>query len=776
MAAAIDAIAGPGAPLAAGGLLEVRPERESFWVRPGGATAVALRGDDVVELVDPRGGRPVEVTLAGPDGREAFDALGLTADRPASLLRGLGADVFATALAAAGLDPHAARAAILLGSDAPGGARHRMTAARDALLVVAAPATGAPDDPDLLVQVQRAAPAGRVPRDDAELPPPLAEPRLELRVDAATARDYTVRAGEFIQIIDVHGRQCSDFVAFHRAKLEAGIERGMDATATRSMTGIATPRPGLRGKFFDTDLLPLVEVVQDTVGRHDTFALACTARYYEDLGYPGHVNCTDNFNGVLSGWGVAPRGGWPALNLFYNTAFDSSHLLLGDEPWSRAGDYVLLRALDDLVCASSACPDDIDPSNGWEVTDVHVRVYRPEERFSVSMATRADAALPARMTADSAFGSRIRALGADMADGGGFWLPERFHGHGATAEYLACRERVAVMDLSQLRKWEVLGPDAETLVQRAITRDARRLSVGQVSYTAVCDDTGAMVDDATVFRLAQDNWRFVGGCDTDELLLRETAGRHGLERVWIKPATDELHNLAVQGPRSREVLAPLIWSGPTQPDLADLRWFRFLVGRIGGPQGIPVVVSRTGYTGELGYEVFCHPRDGEAVWDAVMEAGAAHGIAPLGLDALELLRVEAGLILAGHEFGQGEDPFEAGIGFTVALDGEDFTGREALIERRDHPRERLVGLLVDGGEAPAHGDAVLAGRRPVGVVTSPIVSPHLRVPVAMARMAVQHAEDGAAVEIERAEGRRRRLTATVTPLPFYDPGKERPRA
>lgn len=736
------------AALAPNGLLEVRRERESFWVRAGGTTVVALRGDDRVELIDPRGGRTLEVALRDEDGRDAFDALGLTPDRPG-------------------------RTARLLGADTPAGGRLELRVERDALAVFAAPATGEPDDPDLLLQIHRAVPAVR---EETELPPPLAEPRLELRVDAATARDYTVQAGEYIQIIDVAGRQCSDFVAFHRAKLEDGIERGLDATATRSMTGRAYPEPGLRGKFFDTDLMPLVEVVQDTVGRHDTFALACTARYYEDLGYPGHANCTDNFNSVLAGWGVAPRGGWPALNLFYNTAFDASHLLLGDEPWSRPGDHVLLRALDDLVCASSACPDDIDPSNGWEVTDVHVRVYRPEHRFSVAITHRPDIDLPPRTTTDTAFGTRVRGLGADMTDGGGFWLPERFHGHGATAEYLACRERVAVMDLSQLRKWEVLGPDAETLIQRTITRDARRLAVGQVSYTAVCDETGAMLDDATVFRLGQDNWRFVGGCDADELLLRETAERHGLERVWIKPATDELHNLAVQGPRSRDVLAPLIWSGPTQPDLTELRWFRFLVGRIGGPQGVPVVVSRTGYTGELGYELFCHPRDGEAVWDAVMAAGADHGIAPLGLDALELLRVEAGLILAGHEFGGGEDPYEAGIGFTVALDGEDFTGRDALRERRDHPREQLVGLVLDGGEAPAHGDVVLAGRLAAGVVTSGIVSPHRCTPVALARVAVRHADPGTELLVQRSDGRRRTLAATVTTLPFYDPGKERPRA
>ena len=112
----------------------------------------------------------------------------------------------------------------------------------------------------------------------------------------------------------------------------------------------------------------------------------------------------------------------------------------------------------------------------------------------------------------------------------------------------------------------------------------------------------------------------------------------------------------------------LVWTPPTQPALEDLKWFRFLVGRIGGYQGIPVVVSRTGYTGELGYEVFCHPDDGPAVWDAIWEAGQPHGLKPLGLDALDMIRIEAGLIFAGYEFDDQVDPFEAGIGFTVKLD------------------------------------------------------------------------------------------------------------
>ena len=141
----------------------------------------------------------------------------------------------------------------------------------------------------LVVELQRAVPR---PREEVELPAPLAEPRLDFRVDKASALAYEVREGEYIQIIDVAGRQCSDFLAFHAHKLDAGVERGLDPQVTRTLMGTAYPTVGLHSKYYDADMDPLCQVVQDTVGRHDSFALACTARYYEDLGYPGHVNCT----------------------------------------------------------------------------------------------------------------------------------------------------------------------------------------------------------------------------------------------------------------------------------------------------------------------------------------------------------------------------------------------------------------------------------------------------------------------------------------------------
>jgi aminomethyltransferase len=763
------------------GLKPVDRSFESWWVRPGSATVVEVHAGDRVTVIDPDGGQLAEVTALARDGREDLGALGAAADAPATVLRKLVAngddDGFLGVLHARGLRPHDARALRLFAENGRAGASQSFECERDALLVVAAPGgrlvDGDPPSSALVIEVNRAEPRDEV---DLELPPPLAEPRLDFRVDKASALAYEVRAGEYIQIIDVKGKQCSDFLAFHEHKLQQGVERGIDGVTTRTLMASAVPAPGLYSKYYDMDMDPLVELVRDTVGRHDMFALACQAKYYEDMGYPGHVNCTDNFNGQVKPYGIAERKGWEALNFFYNTAFDSDHLLVMDEPWSRPGDHVLLRAMSDLVCASSACPDDIDPANGWETTDIHVRVYSPQNRFSTAIAHRVTPEAEPVLTKETAFHPRTSELTKSFVEYRGYWLPHCFNNEGGIAEYWACREKAVMMDLSPLRKWEILGPDAETLVQQAVTRDMRRLAVGQVAYTAVCNETGGMIDDATVFRLGQDNFRFIGGDEYDGVWLKELAERLGVN-VFVKPSTDQLHNVAVQGPASRDIMKEIVWTPPTQPSLEELKWFRFLVGRFGGYDGTPVVVSRTGYTGELGYEVFCHPDDGAAVWDAISAAGQAHGLKPLGLEALDMIRIEAGLIFAGYEFDDQVDPFEAGIGFAVKLDSEDdFVGKEALIERSAHPQRTLVGLELEGNETAGHGDEVYDGRRRVGVITSGTRSPILRKNIALCRMAVQYSELGTRVEVGKLDGLQKRIPAEVVRFPFYDPDKTKPRS
>ena len=547
------------------------------------------------------------MAVFGPDGREDMAALGTRADSRSAALANLpaGDEENAHALVAA-LEQHRidfanAPTLRLFGGDTCPGDQESFTAERDVVCFVTAP--GKPmrvdeQDPptDLRIIVKRA----QMTKGPASvLPPPLAPARLDLRVNKATARAYEVKAGEYMQVIDVEGRQYSDFLAFDRIRLERGIERGLDVTTTRTLMGAAYPRPGLYAKFFDQDMQPLVEVVRDTVGRHDTFSLACTSRYYADMGYPGHVNCSDNFNASLDPYGVAPRQGWPAINFFYNTGIDGKNQMFLDEPWSRPGDYVLLRALTDMVCASSACPDDIDAANGWNPTDIHVRVYPVKHTFSRGVAYRMTPDAEPEMTRETAFHPQTSALTRNFVEYRGFWLPTCFTGKGAVEEYYACRERAVIMDLSPLRKFEVLGPDAEALMQWAVTRNVRKLSVGQVVYTAMCYETGRMLDDGTIFRLGPDNFRWICGDDYAGLWLRQQAKKLGL-RVWVKSSTHQLHNVSVQGPKSRDILQDAVWTTPSQPKIGELKWFRFTIGRFGDRNGVPILVSRTGLYGRAG--------------------------------------------------------------------------------------------------------------------------------------------------------------------------------
>ena len=704
---------------------------ERYRVPPEGSIVVALGEGDELTIEDPEGGQVAEL-----DGERFFD-----------------------------------------GSQGPG-ARESIRIPRPALTCIAAPGSLMRVDEstpptELTVTVRR---AGLGDRAEPPLPPPLAPVRAEFRVSRATALAYEVGEGEYVQILDVAGRQCSDFLAFDAKALGRGVERGLDATATRTVMGRACPQPGLYAKFLDADMRPLVEVVRDTVGRHDTFGLACTAKYYEDQGYPGHANCSDNFSAALAPNGVAARRGWPAINFFYNTAFDRNQVLYLDESWSRPGDYVLLRATTNLICASSACPDDIDAANGWNPTDIHVRIYEAKRSFSKGVAYRMMPDSVPQLTRETPFHPRTSALTRHFVEYRGYWMPGCFANEGPVKEYHACRERAVIMDLSALRKFEVMGPDAEALLQATLTRNVRRLAVGQVAYTAMCYETGGMLDDGTVMRLGRDNFRWVCGNDYSGVWLREQAAKRGM-RVLVKTSTEQLCNFAVQGPRSRDILKEVIWTQPVATKLEELKWFRFTIGRLRDADGPAVLVSRTGYTGELGYEIWCHPKDALPVWDAVVAAGEPHDLTPLGMDALDMLRIEAGLVFAGFDFDDTTSPFEAGIGFTVAADKEeDYVGRTALQRHREHPHRTLVGLNLDGNEVASHGDCVHVGRSQVGVITSATSSPLLRMSIALCRVAIEYATQGTRVEVGKLDGHQKRLGATVTRIPFYDPEKTRVRS
>ena len=756
---------------------------ERHPVPGGGSRAVPVFKGDEISVLDREGLQPGEMVFFRPDGVSDAGMLGADnmgrADGVISVLAGgspSGARV-ARALDKAGFDLGKAQAIRLFSEGSRAGDMATYHVDCDGLLIVAAP--GGPMDPgastpptELILYIRRANPG---PAKGGLAPPdPLADPLHDINIQPGQAKSYEVKEGEFIQVLDVQGRECSDFQAFALRDLDNGLEREIDPTTTRTLMGSLYPMPGLFSKYWTVDHQPLVEIVQDTCGRHDTFGLACTARYYEDLGYPGHVNCSDNINADLAQYGIRPRGGWPAINFFFNTMLDDTNALSMDDPWSRPGDYVLLRALTDLICVSSACPCDVDQANGWNPTDIQVRTYGASETFSRSFGYRKSAEADLEQTKETGFHTSFARHTRDFVEYNGYWLPNTFTNHGPLAEYWACREKAVIMDLSPLRKYEVVGPDAEELLQRCLTRNISKLAVGQLFYTAICYEHGGMIDDGTIFRLGETNFRWIGGNDTSGLWLREQAEKLDLN-AWVRSSTDQLHNVAVQGPLSRDILKEVIWTAPANPTVEELGMFRFTPARLTDFKGTAVVIGRAGYSGELGYEVFCHPKDAEEVFDAIWAAGEPKGMIPLGLAALDMVRIEAGLIFAGSEFDDQTDPFEAGIGFTVPLKSknDDFIGRTALEERKAHPHRKLVGLEVESGLVPSPGDCLRIGKAQVGEITSAVKSPILGKVIALARVSVTHSEPGTEIEIGQLDGQQKRLKAHVVPFPHFDPTKER---
>ncbi len=321
------------------------------------------------------------------------------------------------------------------------------------------------------------------------------------------------------------------------------------------------------------------------------------------------------------------------------------------------------------------------------------------------------------------------------------------------------------MDLSALRKYEVIGPDAEALMQRAITRDVRKIAVGQVTYTALCYDHGGMLDDGTVFRLGPNNFRLVCGNDYCGPWLRDLAAEHGL-KAWVKSSTDQLHNIAVQGPKSREILKDIVRTPASQPTLAELKWFRFLVGRIGEGDGVPSSCRAPAIPARSATRSSAIPTTPS--WSGTPYGRRASPTASPRSASVRSTWCASNPVSSSPAsiFCDQTDPFEAGIGFTVAADkADDYVGRDALARRRANPHRKLVGLEVETNEAVGHGDPVYAGRAQIGQVTSAVRSPILKKTIALARLDVTRSEIGGAVEVGRLDGHQKRFAATIVRFP-----------
>ncbi|MGH3024767.1 MAG: aminomethyltransferase family protein [Gaiellaceae bacterium] len=359
----------------------------------------------------------------------------------------------------------------------------------------------------------------------------------------------------------------------------------------------------------------------------------------------------------------------------------------------------------------------------------------------------------------TAFDGPQRELGAEFMDWEGWSWPSDFGD--AVAEHHAVRQNVGVWDESPLRKWDFSGPDALAAADRIFTNDMLGLEAGQVRYAPFCDGDGKMVGDGTVFKFTDASCWVITALDSDLDHMQDVVA--GMD-VSIEPITEDLPHVQLQGPGSRELLAGLV-----DEDVETLPYFRFLphqvhVGRL------PCWVSRTGYSGELGYELFCDPDHAEDLWGVLTEAGAK----PYGLAAVETLRIESGLIFIGYDYFQHKtDPFDMSLDKVIRLDGGDFQGKAALAETAKSPPRRLVTLAVEGSEVPEYGAAVTKDGAPAGTLTSPCESPTLGRVIGMAVLETRLAGKGESVEVALGDGT---VAATVDDFPVYDPEKTRPRS
>ena len=369
----------------------------------------------------------------------------------------------------------------------------------------------------------------------------------------------------------------------------------------------------------------------------------------------------------------------------------------------------------------------------------------------------------------TAFDKVQREAGANWTDWEG-WAWAADFGDPA-AEHVATRTACNLWDESPLRKWDLDGPDALALADALFANDMSALEIGQVRYGPICDEQGKMIMDGTVFRLGDHHCLSITSYDSDLDWFRQVASDRGLD-VRVEDRTAAMPHLQVQGPKAREVLGTITEGA----DVDTLRYFRFIGEgvRVGG---VPVMLSRTGYSGELGFELYCTPEDAEALWNAVLEAGRPHGIRPIGLSAIETIRIESGLLFPDIDyFPHQTDPFEVRLDNVVKLDkAGDFVGRNALREIAAQGTPRLLTTLrIEGDEVPEYGAAVTLDGEDVGIVRSPCQSPTFEMEViGMASIDRGLVQDGQRVEVALGGGT---AGATVAPFPVYDTEKRRPRS
>ncbi|WP_066515095.1 glycine cleavage system aminomethyltransferase GcvT [Curtobacterium ammoniigenes] len=353
--------------------------------------------------------------------------------------------------------------------------------------------------------------------------------------------------------------------------------------------------------------------------------------------------------------------------------------------------------------------------------------------------------------------AHVRA-GASFTDFAGWQMPVRYTSD--LAEHHAVRQAAGVFDLSHMAEIGVEGPQAAEYLTAALAGAFSAMPIGRAKYSLLLAEDGGIVDDLVVYRTAEHEYLVVANAANRAVVADALQQRATGFDVHVTDDSDSVALVAIQGPAAAGTLDALVVSDRLQPEesLDALRYYRATHARFDGAE---ILIARTGYTGEDGFELYADPAVIESIWDALLDAGADRGVVPAGLAARDTLRLEAGMPLYGHELDRTRRPAQAGLGRVVAMDTE-FVGRPGVVPAEEAPV--LVGLRLDGKRAARAGYGVFDGDREVGVVTSGALSPTLGHPIAMAYVDPASAEIGHNLHIDV---RGTRLPSTVTELPFY---------
>ncbi|WP_337173053.1 glycine cleavage system aminomethyltransferase GcvT [Paludisphaera sp.] len=351
------------------------------------------------------------------------------------------------------------------------------------------------------------------------------------------------------------------------------------------------------------------------------------------------------------------------------------------------------------------------------------------------------------------------AHGGRMVDFAGWSMPVQYSG--IVQEHQAVRNGVGLFDVSHMGRLAFDGPKAVDWIDTVATNNASALEPGKIQYSLLANDLGGLIDDILVYQRPDKAYYVVCNASNRETVIRQFAEHQESFKASLADRTLETAMIAVQGPSAQATLQPLV-----DKPLDGLKFYRVMNAKAAG---VDALVSRTGYTGEDGFEVIVPAANAEAVWAALMESGAPFGVAPIGLGARDTLRFEAGMPLYGHELTDTIDPFAAGVGWAVKLDKGDFVGAEALRQQAKNPGSKRVGLRLEGKRIARQGSTVTSGDRTLGAVTSGTFAPTLQQSLAMALIDTDFAAPGTKVVVDV---RGKSEPAEVVPLPFY----KRPRA